>query len=178
MSRVGLKPIEIPNDVEVSVDGNVVTVKGSKGELSRSIHQDMDVKIDGQELTVVRPSEKQAHRALHGTTRSNIANMIEGVSKGFEKALEVHGVGYRAQMQGDKLVVNAGYSHPVEIEPIEGVDIECPTNTRIVIKGIDKEKVGAAAANIRSIRTPEPYKGKGLRYENEHVRTKEGKTAK
>ncbi|MET3684018.1 large subunit ribosomal protein L6 [Alkalibacillus flavidus] len=178
MSRVGLKPIEIPSDVEVSVDGNVVTVKGPKGELSRTIHGEMDVTIDGQELTVVRPSEKQKHRAIHGTTRSNIANMIEGVHKGFEKALEVHGVGYRAQMQGDKLVVNAGYSHPVEIDPIDGVDIECPSNTRIVIKGIDKEKVGAAAANIRSIRTPEPYKGKGLRYENEHVRTKEGKTAK
>ncbi|GEN46921.1 50S ribosomal protein L6 [Alkalibacillus haloalkaliphilus] len=178
MSRVGLKPVEIPNDVEVNVDGTLVSVKGPKGELSRSIHEDMKVNIDGNVLTVERPSENKKHRSVHGTTRSNIANMIEGVSKGFEKALEIQGVGYRAQLQGQKLVVNAGYSHPVEIEPVEGIDIECPSNTRILVKGIDKELVGAVAANIRAIRTPEPYKGKGIRYENERVRIKEGKTAK
>ncbi|WP_188207995.1 50S ribosomal protein L6 [Alkalibacillus aidingensis] len=178
MSRVGLKPIEIPNDVEIKVDGTTVTVKGPKGELSRTIHDEMKVNIEDNQLTVERPSESKEHRSLHGTTRSNIANMVEGVSKGYEKSLEVVGVGYRAQMQGKKLVVNAGYSHPVEVEPTEGVDIECPSNTKIVVKGIDKEKVGAVAANIRAIRTPEPYKGKGIRYENEHVRRKEGKTAK
>ncbi|MDQ0352433.1 large subunit ribosomal protein L6 [Alkalibacillus filiformis] len=178
MSRVGLKPVEIPNDVEVNVDGTLVSVKGPKGELSRTIHEDMKVNIDGNVLTVERPSENKKHRSVHGTTRSNIANMIEGVSKGFEKALEIQGVGYRAQLQGQKLVVNAGYSHPVEIDPVEGIDIECPTNTRILVKGIDKELVGAVAANIRAIRTPEPYKGKGIRYENERVRIKEGKTAK
>ncbi|GAA0470245.1 50S ribosomal protein L6 [Alkalibacillus silvisoli] len=178
MSRVGLKPVEIPNDVEINVDGTLVTVKGSKGELSRQIHEDMKVNIDDNVLTVERPSENKKHRSIHGTTRSNIANMIEGVSKGFEKALEIQGVGYRAQLQGEKLVVNAGYSHPVEIESVEGIEIECPSNTRILVKGIDKELVGAVAANIRSIRTPEPYKGKGIRYEGERVRTKEGKTAK
>ncbi|GEL78053.1 50S ribosomal protein L6 [Tenuibacillus multivorans] len=178
MSRVGFKTLEIPNDVELKFDGNTVTVKGPKGELTRTIHEDMNVKVEDNVLTVERPSENKEHRALHGTTRSNIANMVEGVTKGFEKSLEIQGVGYRAQMQGKKLVVNAGYSHPVEIEPIEGIDIETPSNTQIVVKGIDKEKVGAVAANIRSIRTPEPYKGKGIRYQGEYVRRKEGKTAK
>ncbi len=178
MSRIGLRPLDLPEGVEVKVDGLTVSVKGPKGELSREIHEDMKVNVNDNQVVVERPSDNKLHRSLHGTTRSIVANMVEGVSKGFEKALEISGVGYRAQMQGKKLVVNAGYSHPVEIDPMEGIEIECPTNTRVVVKGIDKEKVGATAANIRAIRTPEPYKGKGIRYEDEYVRRKEGKTAK
>ncbi|WP_010529002.1 50S ribosomal protein L6 [Lentibacillus jeotgali] len=178
MSRIGLKPVEIPEGVDVNLDGNSVTVKGPKGELTRNFHPDMKVVIEDNVLTVERPSENKEHRSLHGTTRSLIANMIEGVHKGFEKSLEITGVGYRAQKQGDKVVVNAGYSHPVEIEPIEGVEIDVPQNTKLTVKGIDKELVGGVAANIRAIRPPEPYKGKGIRYEGEQVRQKEGKTAK
>lgn len=178
MSRIGLKPIELTNGVEIKQDGNTITVKGPKGELQRQLHEEMIVKIEDNTVLVERPTESKEHRSLHGTTRSLVNNMVEGVTKGFEKALEISGVGYRAQMQGNKLVVNAGYSHPVEIGPIEGIEIECPSNTRIVVKGIDKEKVGAVAANIRAIRKPEPYKGKGIRYEDEYVRRKEGKTAK
>ncbi|SDJ70447.1 50S ribosomal protein L6 [Salimicrobium halophilum] len=178
MSRVGVLPIEIPEGVEITQDNNQVTVKGPKGELSRTVSGEMILKQEENVLNVERPSDSKDHKALHGTTRSLINSMVEGVSKGFEKALEIRGVGYRAQKQGEKVVVNAGYSHPVEIENREGIDIEVPTNTRIVIKGIDKELVGAVAANIRAIRPPEPYKGKGIRYENEAVRTKEGKTAK
>ncbi|RYG72794.1 50S ribosomal protein L6 [Lentibacillus lipolyticus] len=178
MSRIGLKPLEIPEGVEVKLDGNTVTVKGPKGELTSNIHPDMKVVIDDNVLTVERPSEHKEHRALHGTTRTLIANMVNGVHSGFEKALEINGVGYRAQKQGDKVVVNAGYSHPVEVEPVEGIEVEVPQNTRVVVKGIDKELVGAVAAKIRAIRPPEPYKGKGIRYEGEYVRQKEGKTAK
>ncbi|KGX89344.1 50S ribosomal protein L6 [Pontibacillus marinus] len=178
MSRVGLKLLEIPEGVEINIDGETVTVKGPKGELTRNIHPDMTVKIEDNVLTVERPSDKKAHRELHGTTRSLIGNMVEGVSKGFEKSLEIQGVGYRAQKQGDKVIVNAGYSHPVEVEKREGIDIEVPSQAKITVKGIDKELVGAVAANIRAIRPPEPYKGKGIRYEGEHVRRKEGKTAK
>ncbi|WP_066189248.1 MULTISPECIES: 50S ribosomal protein L6 [Gracilibacillus] len=178
MSRIGLKLLEIPQDVEVNVDGNDVAVKGPKGELSCTISSDMKVNIDNNVLSVERPSDSKEHKALHGTTRSLIANMVEGVHKGFEKALEIQGVGYRAQKQGDKLVVNAGYSHPVEIEAVDGIEVEVPSNTRVVVKGIDKELVGAIAANIRAIRPPEPYKGKGIRYADEYVRRKEGKTAK
>lgn len=178
MSRIGLKLLEIPQDVEIKVDGNNVTVKGPKGELSRSFNSEMKIKIEDNVLTVERPSDSKQHKALHGTTRSIIGNMVEGVHKGFEKALDIQGVGYRAQLQGKKLVVNAGYSHPVEVEPVDGIDIEVPSNTRVVVKGIDKELVGAVAANIRAIRPPEPYKGKGIRYEGEYVRRKEGKTAK
>ncbi|MFZ3578103.1 50S ribosomal protein L6 [Virgibacillus sp. DJP39] len=178
MSRIGLKPVEIPDGVEVKVDGNIVKVKGPKGELSRPIHVDMKVVIEGNVLTVERPSDNKDHRALHGTTRSIINNMVVGVHKGFEKNLELVGVGYRAQKQGDKVVVNAGYSHPVELESNEGIDIEVPKNTQMIVKGIDKELVGAVAAKIRAIRPPEPYKGKGIRYQGEFVRRKEGKTAK
>ncbi|WP_077324030.1 50S ribosomal protein L6 [Virgibacillus siamensis] len=178
MSRIGLKPIEIPEGVEIKMDGNTITVKGPKGELSRDFHEDMKVVIDGNVLTVERPSDHKEHRALHGTTRSLIGNMVEGVHKGFEKGLEINGVGYRAQKQGNKIVINAGYSHPVEIEPIEGIEIDVPKNTQVIVKGINKELVGAVAANIRAIRPPEPYKGKGIRYEGEYVRRKEGKTAK
>lgn len=178
MSRIGLKPIEIPQGVEVKVNGDNVTVKGPKGELSRTIHSEMKVIVEENQVTVERPNDSKTAKSLHGTTRSLIFNMVEGVKNGYEKALEIQGVGYRAQKQGNKLVVNAGYSHPVEIVPEDGIEIDVPANTRIVIKGIDKEKVGALAANIRAIRPPEPYKGKGIRYEGEYVRRKEGKTAK
>lgn len=178
MSRIGLKIIEIPEGVELTNDNNVVTVKGPKGQLSRQLHEDMKININGNEVSVERPSDNKTHRALHGTTRSLIANMVEGVHKGYEKALEIQGVGYRAQKQGNKLVVNAGYSHPVEVDTPEGIEIDVPANTKVIVKGIDKELVGAVAANIRAIRKPEPYKGKGIRYEGEYVRRKEGKTAK
>ena len=163
MSRIGLKPIEIPDGVEVSLNNNTIKVKGPKGELTKDLHPDMIVKIEDKVITVERPSDQKEHRALHGTTRSIINNMVEGVSKGFEKSLEIIGVGYRAQKQGNKLVVNAGYSHPVEIDQIDGIEIDVPKNTQIIVKGIDKQLVGAVAANIRAIRPPEPYKGKGMR---------------
>ncbi|MDC3417810.1 50S ribosomal protein L6 [Aquibacillus salsiterrae] len=178
MSRIGLKLLEIPEGVDVKIDGNTVTVKGPKGELTRVFHEDMTVKVEDNVLTVERPSDNKEHRALHGTTRSIIGNMVEGVYKGYEKALDIQGVGYRAQKQGNKVVINAGYSHPVEVENREGIEIDVPSNTKVIVKGIDKELVGAVAANIRAIRPPEPYKGKGIRYEGEHVRRKEGKTAK
>ncbi|AXI38666.1 50S ribosomal protein L6 [Bacillaceae bacterium ZC4] len=178
MSRVGKKPLEIPSGVTVTINGNTVTVKGPKGELTRTFHPDMDIKVEEQVLTVTRPSDNKEHRALHGTTRSLLANMVEGVSKGFEKSLELIGVGYRASKSGKKLVLNVGYSHPVEYEPEQGIEIDVPSQTKIVVKGTDKERVGAVAANIRAVRPPEPYKGKGIRYEGEYVRRKEGKTAK
>lgn len=178
MSRIGKKPIEIPNGVTVTMNGNTVTVKGPKGELSRDFNPDMEFKLEENTLTVSRPSDSKEHRALHGTTRSLVSNMVEGVSKGFEKTLELIGVGYRAQKQGKKLVLNVGYSHPVEFEPEEGLEVEVPANTKIIVKGINKEHVGALAADIRSVRPPEPYKGKGIRYEGEYVRRKEGKTGK
>ncbi|GLI84916.1 MULTISPECIES: 50S ribosomal protein L6 [Rossellomorea] len=179
MSRVGKLPIEIPSDVTITVaENNLVTVKGPKGELSRTFNSDIKVEVEGTTATVTRPSDAKEHRALHGTTRALIANMVEGVSKGFQRNLELVGVGYRAQKQGTKLVLNVGYSHPVEIEPEQGIEIEVPANTKISIKGIDKERVGALAANIRAVRSPEPYKGKGIRYEGEYVRRKEGKTGK
>jgi large subunit ribosomal protein L6 len=178
MSRVGRKPVEIPAGVTVTLNGNTVTVKGPKGELTRTFHSDIEIKVEDNNVVVNRPSDEKLHRSLHGTTRAIIANMIEGVSKGFERNLELIGVGYRAQKQGKKLVLNVGYSHPVEIEPEEGLEIEVPANTKISIKGTDKERVGALAANIRDVRPPEPYKGKGIRYEGEQVRRKEGKTGK
>ncbi|TCT21091.1 LSU ribosomal protein L6P [Melghiribacillus thermohalophilus] len=179
MSRVGFKPLEIPNGVEVKIDeNNTVTVKGPKGELTQTFSDELTIKVEDNILTVERPSDSKKHRALHGTTRSLIGNMVEGVTKGFEKSLEIIGVGYRAQKQGKKVVINAGYSHPVEVQEEDGIELEVPSNTKIIVKGIDKEKVGAVAANIRAIRPPEPYKGKGIRYEGEYVRRKEGKTAK
>lgn len=178
MSRVGKKPIEIPAGVTVTLDNHTVTVKGPKGELTRSFNPDMEIKIEESVINVSRPSDSKEHRALHGTTRALLANMVEGVSKGFERSLELIGVGYRAQKQGSKLVLNVGYSHPVEIEPEAGLEIEVPANTKIIVKGTSKERVGALAANIRDVRPPEPYKGKGIRYEGEFVRRKEGKTGK
>ncbi|EWG09204.1 MULTISPECIES: 50S ribosomal protein L6 [Bacillales] len=178
MSRIGKKPIEIPTGVTVTNDNNTVTVKGPKGELTRSFNQDIEIKVEDSVINVSRPSDAKEHRALHGTTRALLANMVEGVSKGFERGLELIGVGYRAQKQGKKLVLNVGYSHPVEIEPEEGIEVEVPSNTKIIVKGTNKERVGALAANIRDVRPPEPYKGKGIRYEGEYVRRKEGKTGK
>ncbi|WP_409303773.1 50S ribosomal protein L6 [Peribacillus sp. SCS-155] len=178
MSRVGKKPIEIPAGVTVTLNENTVTVKGPKGELTRSFNPDINISIEDNVLTVVRPSDAKEHRALHGTTRAVISNMVEGVSKGFEKSLELIGVGYRASKQGSKLVLNVGYSHPVEIEPEQGLEVEVPSNTKVIVRGANKERVGALAANIRDVRPPEPYKGKGIRYEGEFVRRKEGKTGK
>ena len=178
MSRIGKKPIEIPTGVTITINGDVVTVKGPKGELTRSFNSDIEIKVEENVINLSRPSESKEHRSIHGTTRSLLANMVEGVSKGFEKSLELIGVGYRAQKQGTKLVLNVGYSHPVEFEPEEGVEVEVPSNTKVIVKGINKERVGALAANIRHVRPPEPYKGKGIRYEGEYVRRKEGKTGK
>ncbi|RST71790.1 50S ribosomal protein L6 [Siminovitchia acidinfaciens] len=178
MSRIGNKPIEIPSGVTVTKDGNTVTVKGPKGELSNTFNSDINISIEDNVINVTRPSDAKEHRSMHGTTRSLVANMVEGVSKGFEKSLELVGVGYRAQKQGNKLVLNVGYSHPVEFEPEAGVEIDVPTNTKVIVKGYNKERVGALASNIRAVRPPEPYKGKGIRYEGEYVRRKEGKTGK
>ena len=179
MSRVGKKPIEVPANVTVTVNAdNTVVVKGPKGELTRSFNQDMKIEQEGNIITVVRPSESKEHRTVHGTTRALLANMITGVSEGFTRSLELVGVGYRAQLQGSKLVLNVGYSHPVEFTPEAGLTIEVPSNTKVVISGISKERVGALASNIRAVRPPEPYKGKGIRYEGEVVRRKEGKTGK
>lgn len=178
MSRIGKKPIEIPAGVTVTIAGSDVTVKGPKGELTRTFNSDITIALEDNILTVTRPSDAKNHRALHGTTRALISNMVEGVSAGFEKSLELIGVGYRAQKQGTKLVLNVGYSHPVEIEPEAGIEVEVPTNTKIIIKGASKERVGALAANVRDVRPPEPYKGKGIRYTGEVVRRKEGKTGK
>lgn len=179
MSRIGNKPIEVPEQVTVTIaEDNHVTVKGPKGELTNTFNTDIKIEQEANVITLVRPSESKEHRSIHGTTRSLLDNMVTGVSKGFEKSLELVGVGYRAQLQGQKLVLNVGYSHPVEFTPEEGVQIEVPANTKITIRGIDKERVGALASNIRQVRPPEPYKGKGIRYVGEVVRRKEGKTGK
>ncbi|MCM3217975.1 50S ribosomal protein L6 [Niallia taxi] len=178
MSRVGKKPVEVPAGVTVTIDNSTVTVKGPKGELTRTFNSDIAINVEENVINVTRPSDAKEHRALHGTTRALLANMVEGVSKGFERGLELIGVGYRAQKQGNKLVLNVGYSHPVEIEPEVGLEIEVPSATKVIVKGSSKERVGALAANIRDVRPPEPYKGKGIRYEGEFVRRKEGKTGK
>nr|WP_106781816.1 50S ribosomal protein L6 [Lysinibacillus timonensis] len=179
MSRVGKKPIEVPAGVTVTVaSDNTVTVKGPKGELTRSFNQDIKIEQEGNVITLTRPSESKEHRTIHGTTRALLNNMVIGVSEGFSRSLELIGVGYRAQLQGKKLVLNVGYSHPVEFTPEEGLEVEVPSNTKVIVKGISKERVGAFASNIRDVRPPEPYKGKGIRYEGEFVRRKEGKTGK
>ncbi|NBI05638.1 50S ribosomal protein L6 [Senegalia massiliensis] len=179
MSRIGLKPIEIPEGVEVKLDDkNYMVVKGPKGTLEQQLEKDMNIEIKDNEITVSRPTENKRHKSLHGLTRTLIDNMIIGVTKGYEKKLEIQGVGYRAQKQGKKLNLNLGFSHPVEMEDPEGIETEVPANTKIIVKGIDKQKVGNYAAVIRELRKPEPYKGKGIRYEGERVRRKEGKTAK
>ena len=176
MSRIGKEPIAIPAGVEVKVTGTTVTVKGPKGTLERNVHANMQVAVENNEIKVTRPDDNKENRALHGLTRALINNMVKGVSEGFEKALEINGVGYRAQKQGNKLVLNLGYSHPVEIEEPKGITIEVPTQTSIIVKGIDNEAVGACAAEIRKWRLPEPYKGKGIKYTTETIRRKEGKT--
>ena len=178
MSRIGNKVITIPAGVEVNIVDNFATVKGPKGELKQQFDKDMTFNIEGSEITVVRPSDSKRHRTVHGTTRAILANMIEGVSTGFKKELELIGVGYRAQMQGKKLVLSVGYSHPVEFEEIEGIKLGVEGNTKVSIEGINKEVVGQYAAKVRAVRPPEPYKGKGIRYVGEYVRRKEGKTGK
>lgn len=178
MSRIGLKPIAIPAGVDFSISGNTVTVKGPNGTLTMDKHPNIGVSVDGSEVKVSRPDDAKENRALHGLTRSLIANMIEGVTNGFKKVLEVNGVGYRVQLQGKSLVMNLGFSHQVMMDPPEGVKIECPSATQIVISGADKQAVGQFAAQVREKRPPEPYKGKGIKYAEEHIRRKEGKAGK
>ncbi|EMJ0917504.1 TPA: 50S ribosomal protein L6 [Enterococcus faecium] len=178
MSRIGNKVVVIPEGVTVTQDGNNVTVKGPKGELARTFSADIKMNIEGNEVTFTRPNDSKEMKTIHGTTRANFNNMVVGVREGFQKALELIGVGYRAQLQGSKLVLNVGYSHPVEITPPAGVTVEVPANTQVIVKGANKEEVGELAANIRGTRPPEPYKGKGIRYVGEYVRRKEGKTGK
>jgi large subunit ribosomal protein L6 len=175
MSRIGRMPITVPAGVTVKVDGNVVSVKGPKGELSRSIPKDMILEIADGVIEVKRPSEEKQHKSLHGLTRTLVANMVTGVTQGFTRNLEIAGVGYRAAKAGNKLNLTLGFSHPVEVDPPAGLTIDVPAPTKIVVSGIDKEAVGALAAKIRSYREPEPYKGKGVRYEGEVVRRKVGK---
>lgn len=175
MSRIGKKPISLPKGVEISVDGNLVTVKGPKGALTQRIPEGISLVQEEKELLVQRPSDNKNDRAFHGLSRALVANMVEGVTNGFERRLELVGVGYRAQMQGKKLVISIGFSHPVEMDPPDGIEFEVPAPTRITVKGIDKQLVGNTAANIRAIRKPEPYKGKGIKYENEVIRRKAGK---
>ena len=170
--------IAIPQGVQVALEGNVVTVKGAKGELSQVVHPDMKVVLEENTVKVERPSDEKEHRSLHGLTRTLIANMVEGVTKGFSKSLDISGVGYRAAKQGKNLVLTIGYSHPVEIQPLNGIEFEVPAPTKITVKGIDKQAVGQMAAEIRAVREPEPYKGKGIRYENEVIRRKAGKAGK
>ncbi|ACB83808.1 50S ribosomal protein L6 [Natranaerobius thermophilus] len=178
MSRIGKKPIEIPDSVDISINNNEVTVKGPKGELSQVVDQSIILEEEEGQLLVKRPTDSNHHKSLHGLSRSLIANMVEGVTNGFERHLEIVGVGYRAQMQGKNLVLNVGYSHPVTIEPPEGVEIEVPKNNQIIVKGTDKEVVGQVAARIRAVRKPEPYKGKGIKYAEEQIIRKVGKTGK
>ena len=177
MSRIGYKAVELPAGVEVKQDGNVVTVKGPKGELTREFSDLIKINVEGNVVTFERSSDDSKSKSLHGTTRANFHNMVVGVSEGFKKELELRGVGYRAQMQGKKLVLNVGYSHPVEFEEEDGITYETPSATSIIVSGINKEEVGDCAARIRATRAPEPYKGKGIRYVGEFVRRKEGKTA-
>lgn len=175
MSRIGRMPITIPAGVNVKVDGNVVSVKGPKGELSRSIPKEMIVEMDANTVVIKRPSEEKVHKQLHGLTRTLVANMVTGVTQGFSRTLEIAGVGYRAAKAGNKLNLTLGFSHPVEVDPPKGITIDVPAPNRIVVSGTDKEAVGALAAKIRSFREPEPYKGKGIKYEGEVVRRKVGK---
>ena len=178
MSRIGNKPITVPQGIEVNIDGQKITVKGPKGTLERQIHENMSVKLENNEIKVTRPNDEKENRSLHGLTRTLINNMIEGVSKEFTKELEINGVGYRAQKQGKTLVLTLGYSHQIKMEEPEGITYEVPNPNSIIIKGIDKELVGQKAAEIRTKRPPEVYRGKGIKYVDEHIRRKEGKTGK
>jgi large subunit ribosomal protein L6 len=177
MSRIGKQPIEVPDGVTVEIKPGLVSVRGPKGELSQAVSPEMTVTQANGTLTVERPTDRGEHRALHGLTRSLIANMVEGVTDGFEKRLEIHGVGYRARLSGNALELSVGYSHPVSVAAPEGIEFELPAPTQIVVRGIDKQLVGEIAARIRRARPPEPYKGKGIRYVGEHVRRKVGKRA-
>ena len=178
MSRIGNKVIPLPAGVELTNKDNVVTVKGPKGELTRTFSKDIDIRVEGTEVTLHRPNDTKEMKTIHGTTRALLNNMVHGVSEGFKKELEMRGVGYRGQLQGKKLVLSVGKSHPDEVEAPEGIAFELPNPTTIVVSGISKEVVGQTAAYIRSLRSPEPYKGKGIRYVGEFVRRKEGKTGK
>ena len=178
MSRIGRKPITIPAGVEVKVNGSEVSVKGPKGELKNTFNPEIAIAVEGSEVIVTRPSDDKTHRSLHGLTRTLIANMVEGVTNGFTKELEVNGVCYRAQKQGKNLVMNLGFSHQVIVEEIPGITIEVPSPNKVIVSGADKQMVGQFAAEIREKRPPEPYKGKGIKYADEHIRRKEGKAAK
>lgn len=177
MSRIGKLPVGIPTGVEVRKSDRTLTVKGPKGELTLDVHPAMAVTVEDDRLVVTRPSDAKQHRALHGLTRALIANMVQGVTDGFQKTLEIVGVGYRADPNGEGITLSVGYSHTIDYTPVEGVTLECPNQTTIVVSGPDKQKVGQAAAEIRGFRPPEPYKGKGIRYQGEHIRRKAGKTA-
>lgn len=178
MSRIGRMPIVVPAGVEVKINGSDIEVKGPKGTLTRTVHSDMALSMEGNEIHVTRPSDDKEHRSLHGLTRSLVANMVEGVSNGYKKELEINGIGYRAEKNGKTLVLTIGYSHKVEVDEIDGITIDVPAPNKIVISGPDKQKVGQFAANIREKRPPEPYKGKGIKYVDEHIRRKEGKAGK
>lgn len=176
MSRIGKLPVIIPDGVKVDLNDHVLVVKGPKGELTKEFHPEIGLKIEDNQVIVTRPNDNKKYRALHGLTRALVNNMVVGVTTGFQKGLQLVGVGYRAQMQGKKLVLQVGYSHPVEFEAVENIEIEVPEQTKIIIKGIDKQQVGALAAKVRAVREPEPYKGKGIRYEGEFIKLKAGKT--
>jgi large subunit ribosomal protein L6 len=178
MSRVGKQPIELPKGVDIRIDGTTVIVKGPKGELSRFLDPEIKFEQEDGQIVFSRPSDQPRHRAMHGLYRSLVANMVTGVSEGFSKTLEMQGVGYRAQMQGKNLVLNIGFSHPVEVPPPPDIEFEVDGTSKIIIKGINKEQVGQVAADVRKIRPPEPYKGKGIRYAGEYVRRKAGKAGK
>lgn len=178
MSRIGKKPITVPAGVDVKIDGATVTVKGPKGTLTNTFNADMIIKLEGTEIIVERPSENKMHKSLHGLTRTLLNNMVEGVTNGYKKTLEIEGIGYRAAKQGKDLVMNLGYSHQVVVPEIDGITIEVPNNTTIIVNGIDKQVVGQVAAEIREKRPPEPYKGKGIRYQGERIIRKEGKAGK
>lgn len=178
MSRIGKMPVAIPSGVTVKLEGNTLTVKGPKGELTQALHPAMTIAVEGDKIVVTRPTDEKTHRALHGLTRALINNMVTGVSKGFTKSLEIVGTGYRAAKAGSKLTLTVGYSHPVEVDPPQGIEIDVPTTTSIVVKGADKEAVGQLAANIRAIREPEMYLGKGIRYAGEQIKLKPGKSGK
>ena len=178
MSRIGNKPIDVPQGVEIKIDGHHITVKGPKGTLEKDLHKNMEVSLDNNVITVKRPNDEPFNRSLHGLTRTLISNMIEGVVNEYKRELEINGVGYRAQKKGNKLVMNLGYSHPVEMDPPEGITFDVPDANHIVVRGIDKEIVGQTAAVVRTKRPPEVYRGKGIKYAEEHIRRREGKAGK
>lgn len=178
MSRIGNKPIDVPQGVEIKIDGHHITVKGPKGTLEKNLHKNMEVSLDNNVITVKRPNDEPFNRSLHGLTRTLISNMIEGVLHEYKRDLEINGVGYRAQKKGNKLVMNLGYSHPVEMDPPEGITFDVPDANHITVRGIDKEVVGQTAAVVRTKRPPEVYRGKGIKYAEEHIRRKEGKAGK